>query len=280
LIGGIEKSGKSSLASTFVVKFLQDGIPCAYINSELPDDEFFQRMASNETRIPFNSIQEKDVDGWKEKYKNLLQYVGVNEISTDGQLDINKAIAHAEFMSNKSKIIVFDNATSFSFSEEKKPAWEILGKAFSRIITLTRIRKVCSFLVCHSKQDASYVETPQNMSKILKSGNYSKVFEDSNTFVRKPQMADILGGTAAKIGLGGAMLIWRPFQKISHEDAGVVSSLVFESFRHSKANGAVLIDFNGETFSFSEKFFQSPEVAFSQKKVEPKREEVNFNENF
>lgn len=261
LVGAIEKAGKSSLVSSFVTNFLKNNIPCGYLNTELPSDEFYQRMTANELEKPFEDICSEEINAWKEQKNNILQYAGVSDLATDGIVALDKTLVTAEFMvKNGAKILVFDNLTTFSNSDGKQEGWARLGDAMSRVINFSKIANTCVFVVVHAKQDASWVESPENIKRIIKSEEPHKMFEESHTVVRRPQLADILGGTSAKSHLSGAILVWRPFQKLDSNKMSLETAIILESFRHANGSAMIRVIFNAKCYSFSESYFQSFQV--------------------
>lgn len=257
LVGGIEKCGKSSLLVTFVNNFLKQGIKTAYLNTELPDDEFISRITSNYSDIAYREIETrtKEKNEWLDTYSKTLCYAGVSDLSNESQLlDFEITLAHAEeFAKQGVKIFCFDNLTSFSHATDKKQGWEVLSSATSRIINFSKKHNVTSFVVIHTKPATVFTETPTGLYSLIKQGNIERIFQESVSVVKKPSLSDTYGGGQMQSQLSGAILVWLPLQKYDKSEYRSIGMIVLDSLRHSASGDMVPVLFQGDKFKYIER---------------------------
>ncbi|MBM3284018.1 hypothetical protein FJY90_07315, partial [Candidatus Gottesmanbacteria bacterium] len=266
LVAGLEKCGKSSFLMTMVNHWLSKNIKCAYINTELDDEEFKNRMAANKFKTAFFEVEkqpELKMKWWESNKDNFL-YTGINDlVDSRYALSFEASLKHAEnFVQQGAKIFCFDNLSTYytqvSGKGSDRQGWEILANAIIRIVNFSKQNRVISFIVVHTKEGKVFSETPEGIRKIMTQGNPEDIFKNSITVVGKPNLSDVYGGGVAHSQISGALLVWTPFQKYqSSKDRGK-SMIIIDTFRHAPY-GEVRMNFVGEQYRFEEEVIEEAE---------------------
>jgi archaellum biogenesis ATPase FlaH len=278
ICGGAEKTGKSSLVMKMVGTMLEANLNVTYINTELSNLDFYNRMTAINTGTPIKEV-EKNTDEHPVKQTLLFEWVRDNAenlkhygiqgkdeediTEENGQLSFKKVMnlleAEAE---NKCDVVIIDNVTSFKTNSARGEAqWETLSKVLTQLINFTKQKNILAIIVMHTKGGQIYKETPEGIRTILKSDNPESIFDETISIVKKPCLDDIYGGAGVLSQLSGAILVWRPFQKVKEGRFQKLSSLILESFRHS-ANAELRTVFDGERITFEE--FEPLEVSVNK----------------
>lgn len=253
LVAGLEKSGKSSWLMTMLQWKLNNGSQVGYVNTEMPILEFSRRMTAYWKEIEYSSVTDEMVTSWSEKFANKFYYLGVESLT-----DQEKMISDISLFINKIDCLVFDNITSWGLKLVKgKESYQVTADLISQLDKLTKQNPVVTLMVMHVRPDVIINSTIRANEKALNEyrNNPESIFQKSESFVRKPTLADVYGGGQALSQISGAILIWRPYQKFSNEDMTAYTQIILESFRHSKQT-SLQVYFNGKTGKFSEKKFE------------------------
>lgn len=257
-VGGAEKSGKSDFLLQIAHNLLSNGTKIAYFNTELGDQEYFARLTARWLKITKKDAEaDKELlQNWASKYQDNLLYYGITDL-TDSKTnlrDFNKTLMLAsEAVQKGAKILFFDNLTTFSVqATNQKKGWEILAQAISQIINFSKAKNVCSFVVLHTRPQTVFTETPTGIKKIIEERNPERIFEESVTIIRRPNISDLYGGGSALSQLSGSILIWRPFAKYANQDWTKITQVCIDSFRSAPSGSAVTMDFDGATGQFTE----------------------------
>src|SRR5690606_6168519 len=130
LVGGIEKSGKSSLLMTYANNMLSDGFKIGFFNTELPDDEFVSRMICNGKNIPYIEVEDNQElqTEWRVQNSDQIYYAGVDDLLDARQMiSFENTLIHAKQAIKKgTKVLFFDNLTSYAQNTGGKQGWEVL----------------------------------------------------------------------------------------------------------------------------------------------------------
>ena len=254
LIGGLEKSGKSSFLMNIVHHLIKEKNKVAFFDTELNPEEFFSRMiAIWKDKVISEVENDKDLQlEWAKKFAHL-EYMGTEDLTVDGIVSFQKIIDSMRVSAdNGTKVFFIDNLTTFNTQPTKEQqGWQILGKYAANLATFAKEKDVLIFMVIHTRPDTVFNETPPGIRTLVENKEPEKIFEESLTIVRKPSLTSVYGGGSALSQISGAMLIWRPFQKFAG-DYSSLTCLVLDSFRHSPSGEDIRLEFIGEKGKFVE----------------------------
>ncbi len=273
LVSGLEKSGKSSWLMHMLQNKLNSGIRIGYVNTEMPILEFGRRMTAYWKGITYDEVDDVMVVEWSEKFSDKFSYLGVESLNTQKQMieDINLFVKDID-------CLVFDNITSWGNKIVKgKEGWQVTADLIDQLLTITKNNKIVTFMVMHMRPDIvvnSSVKVTEQAIKNYKD-NPNVIFEKSESFIRKPTLADVYGGGSALSQISGAVLIWRPYQKFVSEEMNSHAQIILESFRHS-AQSSVQVKFDGSTGRFTADSGSDEEMIES---MDSKKEEKKPKEN-
>ncbi len=254
LIGGGNKSGKSSLLMNILNHRLKSGMKVGLINTELTDQDVINRMAGiwldkDTEEVEKNPKLAKD---WLEVNSSNFLYAGIKDLSRGNELNFDIAMKHAkDFALSGCKLICLDNLSTFSTSLiQGKQGWEVLNNCLTKLINFSKENDVITIPVLHTKKGGTYKENPEGIKNLVKEGSIDKLFSDSITVVTKPSIDDVHGGIALS-QLTGAILVWRPLQFYNDSQLSKQSQIILEQFRYC-ADGGVKMDYVGEKKIFHE----------------------------
>jgi len=253
LVAGLEKSGKSSWLMNMLQSKLNSGTKIGYVNTEMPILEFSRRMSAYWKEIEYSGVTDELVIEWSAQFATKFSYLGVENLESQEQMikDIGGFV-------KKVDCLVFDNITSWGNKLVKgKEGWQITADLIDQLLKITKQNKVVTFMVMHMRPDLVVSSTIRANEKAITEFKDSPeiIFEKSESFVRKPTLADVYGGGSALSQISGAVLIWRPYQKFVSEDMNAYTQIILESFRHSPQS-ALQVYFNGRTGKFSTKKYE------------------------
>lgn len=265
LVAGLEKSGKSALLMNFLDQMLKAGTKVGYINTELRDMEFINRMAAIRYNMPISEVENRSVltKKWVGEVDGNFKYAGIEsplELKKDNMLSFTKTLeVMNSFVMDGAKVIMLDNLTTYStMFEGNKRGWEILGSCITNVVNFAKEKKVAVFIVIHTKPNVVFGETPAGVRNIV-SSDPAKIFDDSVTVTRKPTLSDVYGGGSALSQLSGALMVWRPYQKFDQEFMRRMTHVVLDSFRHAASGSSVSMGFDGAKSLFTEEKFATLE---------------------
>ncbi len=254
LIGGGNKSGKSSFLMNILNHRLKSGMKVGLINTELTDQDVINRMAGiwldKETEeVEKNPKLAKD---WLDVNSKNFLYAGIKDLNQGNELNFDIAMRHAkDFALSGCKLICLDNLSTFSTSLiQGKQGWEVLNNCLNKIINFSKENDVITIPVLHTKKGGTYKENPEGIKNLVKEGSIDKLFSESITVVTKPSIDDVHGGIALS-QLTGAILVWRPLQFYNDTQLSKQSQIILEQFRYC-ADGGVKMDYIGEKKIFNE----------------------------
>jgi archaellum biogenesis ATPase FlaH len=265
LVAGLEKSGKSSLLMDILDHNLKNGVKVGYVNTELMDSEFADRMAS--IRLDKSSSEiEKDNKlrtQWAEEVAGKLFYAGVQnstDLKNNNILSFEKTIERMnEFVRDGAKVIMLDNLTTYNtLADGKRKGWEVLANCISLAVNFAKERQIILFLVIHTKPSLVLGETPGGVRHIVQD-DPKKIFVESVVVSRKPSLSDVYGGGGALSQLSGALMVWRPYQKFSDPKLTRMTMVILDSFRHAPSGGQAYMEFQGDRSTFKELEFKTKE---------------------
>lgn len=259
IVGGLEKSGKSSFLMNILNFLLGEKTKVGYINTELRDNEFAERMTAIHNGIPTKQAEEnpKLVDDWVGKVDKNFLYAGVQnpaDLKKDNILSFEKTLERMhEFVREGVKVIMLDNLTTYNtIGGPGKKGWEVLAQCISLAVTFAKEKNIILFPVIHTKPNVVFTETPSGIKHILET-DPSKIFSESITVSKRPSLTDVYGGGGALSQVSGTLLVWRPYQKFSSKEHTSSSAVIIDSFRHAPSGGLIQMIFNGEKSIFTEK---------------------------
>lgn len=265
LVAGLEKSGKSSLLMDMLDFQLQQGNKVGYINTELRDSEFVDRMAAIRLNRPTSEIEAdaKLREEWVTQTDGKLFYAGVQnplDLKKDNVLSFERTMERmAEFATEGCKVLMLDNLTTYNtIADGKRKGWEVLASCINLVVGFAKERGIVLFVVIHTKPNLVYGETPTGVRNII-NDDPKKIFSESVTVSRKPSLNDVYGGGGALSQLSGALMVWRPYQKFNMPKLTSMTMVTMDSFRHAPSGGQVYMEFEGEKSTFREAEFLNPE---------------------
>lgn len=271
LIAGLEKSGKSSWLMTMLQNKLNSGSKIGYVNTEMPILEFSKRMTAYWQKIEYSKVTDELIMAWSKKFADKFYYLGVESLT-----DQAKMIEDIGVFIGKIDCLVFDNITSWGNKLVKgKEAWQVTADLMDQLFRMTKQNQVVTLMVMHMRPDLVINSTIRANEKALREykDNPELIFQKSESFIRKPTLADVYGGGSALSQISGAVLIWRPYQKFASEDMASYTQIILESFRHSPQT-SLQVYFNGKTGSFSEKKYEEFEKIVEDLKEEEPQEKL------
>ncbi len=233
LVSGLEKSGKSSWLMGMLQDRMKKGVRIGFVNTELSIYEFSKRMASYWKNKPMDMIEDEEIVAWADKYSSHFEYLGVEQLTTQEQMfeDV------ASFL-DRIDCLVFDNITSWV--NKIKPGFEtyqVTGDLLNSLIKITKKNKIVTFFVLHTKHDVVISSRKTPSFKQIESDPRFAAMEKSMSYVRQPTVSDVYGGGQALSQISGAVIIWRPYQKLSQTSKDhqydEIAKIVLESMRHS-----------------------------------------------
>jgi len=266
IVGGLEKSGKSSFLMNILNNLLKKKTKVGYINTELRDSEFAERLTAINLGKTTKEAEEdsKLVDEWVSRVDKNLLYAGVQnpaDLKKDNVLSFEKTLERMhEFVREGAKVVMLDNLTTYNtITSQGKKGWEVLAQCISLAVTFAKEKNIILFPVIHTKPNVVFTETPSGIKHIINT-DPSKIFEESITITRRPSLNDVYGGGGALSQVSGTLLIWRPYQKYSAPDFSSSSAILMDSFRHAPSGGLVQMVFDGGRSIFTEKVEEAERV--------------------
>lgn len=257
LIAGLEKCGKTSFLMNIAHNLIKNGDKIGYINTELNDKQFVNKMASIWKDLPIDKVSadRQARREWAMRFQSDVLYAGVNDLTTeDGVFDFKKSLVKARsFLVSGIRVLFWDNLTTYSTqSTDKRRGWEVLAGCISKIVSLSKESGIISFLVIHTRPETVFSETPQGIRKFILANKPEKILDESVTVVRRPSLSDVYGGGGALSQLSGSILIWRPFQKFSFQSLRKLSLIILDSFRDSPSGINIKMEFQETRGIFKE----------------------------
>jgi KaiC/GvpD/RAD55 family RecA-like ATPase len=250
LVAGLEKSGKSSWLMGMLQNKLNTGSKIGYVNTEMPILEFARRMSAYWKYIPYDDVTNDLILEWSQKFSGKFSYLGVESLTTQEQMIVDIGVFAGEV-----DCLVFDNITSWGNKMVKgKESWQVTADLIDQLIRITKKNQIVTFMVMHMRPDIIVNSTVKATEKTIQNykNNPEDIFEKSESFIRKPTLADVYGGGSALSQISGAVLIWRPYQKFVSEEMNSYTQIILESFRHS-AQASLTCFFEGKTGVFISK---------------------------
>jgi archaellum biogenesis ATPase FlaH len=263
VLGGYEKSGKSTLLLCFASNMIKSGLKVGYLDTETTRADVINILAIQNTDMSMDEI-EKDQSiarQWEENWGDKLMYAGTPDLSDEKdqlsfEVTANKA---REFINQGAQVLIFDNLTTFSITTAEN-GWTILSKALQTCVTMSKKYNILCFPVIHTKSDQNFTTSPDGIRRILKGSEPLKIFEESLTVILKPTGKDLYGGGAARSQISGTILVWRPYQMVNNDQLNSQGMLLFESFSKVQPKSNVRFSFEGQKKKFSEIGFQEFQI--------------------
>ncbi len=251
VVGGLEKSGKSTFLMNMLDNILKTGIKVGYIDTELGHVDFFRRFAAIYSRLhekdPKNN--RANIEQWVKLFVDprLLFYSEVKDIMAGGvpNVELTKQIFNS-WVEAGAKVLVFDNITTIqTIVTGESKGWEMLSAFFCELIKYAQEKNVVLFLVLHTKsKDLLVSESFEKIKKIIENDNPHEIFEKSVTVNHKPNKSSLYGGGMLSQITGGILFLWRPFQDFGNPKYQRLSQLILEDFRSKSQNFINEIDFD------------------------------------
>lgn len=248
LVTGLEKSGKSSWLMKMIQNRLEAGIVVGYINTELPKEEFVQRMTGYWKNKQFSLVTKPEMVEWGKTFASKLRYLGVETMP--GQEKMLKIVE--EFVRDGIECLVFDNITSWGNKlNVSVDGWQVTADLADSLIQLTKRAEIVSFMVRHLNPSINENVTKGTLKSMVEKREYWKIFEDQVSVVKRPSTTNVYGGGQISSQMSGTIIIWRPYQKFEQEAVSKRSAIMVESFRHAP-NKLFSADFDGARGLFTE----------------------------
>ena len=282
LLAAPDKAGKTGLLLRIVINMMKLGNEkVGYIDTELGLEDFAQRLAAVDLDIPFDDVTEPMKEQCIAAFQKNLLYAGIDDpeaLKIDGNLAFSKVRSKVtEFAELGAHVVVVDNLTVFStIPDAKKMGWESLASAVTALVGDAKEKNIVLIFVIHTKESVVFSETPQGIAKLIDSENADAIFEKSITVIKRPNLADVYGGGAAKSQLSGSMILWRPYQKFSDTELNAKTRLILESFRGAKP-AEIPLTFHGEKYTFTENYQPSATIEEKRQAADEYNEEVLEN---
>ncbi len=258
LIGGIEKSGKSSFLMQMANYMMATGNKISYLNTELPDAEFRTAITASFNKKDKSEV-EKDIElqkDWLRLFQDKFYYSGVpnlvEEKSNTPSFE-KLTIKAKEHFKNGVKIFFIDNLSTFANQDSNKTSWETLSKCGTRVVNFAKTTNSICFIVVHAKNNVAFSETPAGIRSYIQNNEPEKIFDESISVVKRLSSNDLHGGSVFRSQLSGTLLIWRPLQNFAKSKTlPRLTGVILESFRHAESGAMIMMDFDGAKGIFIE----------------------------
>lgn len=234
IVGGEEKSGKTSLILNFIKNFVEFGHRVFYASTELKEDDLQDYL---------DSISGQP--GWRSPNFHF------SDLGEAGTLAEHLKIVESE-LASRTRIVVVDNLTSYrDHSDLGRDEWMRIAQAGDAYRRLAKKWNAVILMVVHLNQGTRLNEIPQSVKKFLQKGQPEEIFEESISVYRRPTKDDIKGGSGYRSQTLGQILLWRPYQGFYSPDLNKLCSVIVENNRHGPT-GEVRLAFDGATKKFDE----------------------------
>lgn len=243
LFAGIEKSGKSTYLFNVISNSINRSTACGLISTEMNFADVIGRIMSVNNMVGGSPAETRP---WRNKVNNFFSFYGSDELTIGGKYSFPKILKALDEM-NKARVelAIIDNLTSLG---AEAGGYKELGGYISQLFTYVKEKtKMAVIFVLHVKQDVVFKETPKGIHELVKSGKAEEVLTESVTIVSRPSLRDVYGGGQALSQItGGALFIWRPFQKFDAETFRKMGLIMVDTHRYGPS-GQVLVEYNEKT---------------------------------
>lgn len=249
LFTGLEKSGKSSFLFNVMHERLMDGLPTGIISTEMECEDMTRRLKT------IAGLKIDDLSGsfyWKDQLEAFLTFYGKDELTVKTpkgvRYDFSKFLTAIDEMEKESiELVVIDNLTTLG---AEAGDYKVLGNMVNQLITHVKDKQMAIVFVIHVKNDTTFRESPQGIRKMIRDGKPESIFEESITVINRPTLKDVYGGGQALSQLsGGAIMLWRPFQKYDSKTFQKLGMIVIDSHRFGPSCD-IGVEYTGETGKF------------------------------
>jgi len=258
VVGGAQKSGKSSLMVSIAQHQLKMGRRVCFINTELDNNELLRMFTANSIGVEKDmlKIDPSPIMEWQKNYSDLFYHAGIG-VLTDKKNEISFELMYQEAEKAAQcgwRIFVWDNITSIKNIQVKGVQdWQVLSSAAQRIVNFTKKYNAISFCVLHTKGSGSEAENPKNRIKKISEGDYRHVFEKSIVFENRPTTSDLYGGNGMLSQLSGTVLVWRPYMNFGNNNMSKTTLIIMEKFRGKQVEAQIEMIYEGAKCRFVDK---------------------------
>lgn len=247
VVGGYEKSGKSTLCLNIAEKLIEGGLKVGIIDTEQTKLDVVNVLAMMTRNKTFEEMENNPVvaQEWIVENKTRFEYAGIKDLLDEkSQLSWNKTVDVAtKMIENGADVLVFDNLTTYS-ATGAEGGWNVLANALMTVINLSRKHNILCFVVIHIKGDAVISDKPEWVKKVIKTDPMA-IFQSSFSVLRRPSGKDLYGGGAARSQLSGTLLVWRPYQMMNSQILRENGMIIFENFSKTSPLGDVRVLYDG-----------------------------------
>jgi archaellum biogenesis ATPase FlaH len=243
LFSGSEKSGKSAYLFNVINNCLNNTVPVGLVSTEMVFRDVISRMRGI-------AHPHSETEAWRTDLNLLFSFVGPEDITVDNKFSFTKIMQSLETMvANKVQLVIIDNFTSLG---AEAASYSILGGYVSQLFTRVKKLKIAVIFVIHVRQDVVFKETPDGVRNLIKSGKPEDILTESVTVMSRPTLKDVFGGGQALSQLtGGALFLWRPFQKFDVVRLRSIGLILVDSHRYGPS-GQIPVMYNESIGKFLE----------------------------
>lgn len=239
IMGGLNKSGKSTLMMNILDNLLIQGERIGIIDTELGSEDFIKRFCAITNKI--HEYDELNTEHLQGDCKNLfldsgqLSYCYKSGILENGVVTSKKIIEIFTIWRARTgaSIFVIDNITTFQNSTTNKTGNELLRGIVDNLIDWAKENNVVLFLVLHTKgAELKFSESAQKINQLIEDKTPHKIFEKTVVINTRPSVVSLYGGQSLLSQIsGGIMLLWRPYQDFNDPNYQTMSMLILEDWR-------------------------------------------------
>lgn len=245
LFAGLEKSGKSSFLFNIISNRILSGYPVGILSTEMELEDLSDRL------VDIAGIDDKDTTGknyWKEQMEMYFTFYGKEELTTGNKYDFNKFLTAIDEMEKEHiDLVIVDNLTTLG---AEAGDYKILGSHANQLNTYVKNKRMSVIYVIHVKPNVTYKDSDDGIKSLIKQGKMKELLDDAVTVIKRPSLNDVYGGGQAHSQIsGGALMIWRPFQKYSVPRYQRMGKIIIDSHRYGPP-GDIYCEYDGDTGKF------------------------------
>lgn len=240
VVGGLNKSGKSTFMMNILSNLLVNGEKIGVIDTEFGEEDFIKRFSAITNRI--HEYDEANNEELQKNCKELfldsgsLSYCYKSDILEDGVITSKKILEEFTIWRAKSgtNIFVIDNITTIQNSLVKnKAGYELLRSIVENLIDWAKDNNLILFLVLHTKgAELKFSESAERINQLIENKTPHKIFEKTVVVNTRPSVTSLYGGQSLLSQIsGGVMLLWRPYQDFKELSYQRMTMLILEDWR-------------------------------------------------
>lgn len=239
ILGGLNKSGKSTLSMNIANNMLLDQTKVGYIDTELGVEDFVRRLTAISSQV--HEFDESNTEEAQQSFRDVymrsgqLWYTYKSDLVVNGLFDLAKTESLFDMWRAKGvQIVFFDNITTVqNTASGNRSGNDLLRRYVDFLIGYARENNIVLVLILHTKgNELKYSESSEKIARLIDDPDPHKIFEKTVTVNTKPSVTKLYGGQAILSQVsGGVLLLWRPYQDYNDSRYQRMAQLILEDFR-------------------------------------------------